>query len=52
MVKDADVVVENFRAGVKHKLKVDYETLKNKSKIIYASGSGFGQNSPLEPPML
>ena len=48
MVKDADVVVENFRAGVAHKLKVDYETLKKiNPKIIYASGSGFGQNSPL-----
>src|SRR5262245_11927362 len=28
MVKDADVVVENFRAEVKHRLKVDYETLR------------------------
>lgn len=48
MVKDADVVVENFRVGVAEKLKVDYESLKAiNPKIIYASGSGFGQNSPL-----
>ena len=48
MVKDADVVVENFRAGVSKKLKVDYETLKAiNPRLIYASGSGFGQYGPL-----
>lgn len=48
MVKEADVVVENFRVGVSKKLKVDYETLKAiNPKIIYASGSGFGQYGPL-----
>ncbi|ATD55245.1 CaiB/BaiF CoA transferase family protein [Clostridium chauvoei] len=48
MVKDADVVVENFRGGVSKKLGVDYETLKKiNPKIIYASGSGFGQYGPL-----
>lgn len=48
MVKDADIVVENFRVGVSKKLKVDYDTLKNiNPKIIYASGSGFGQYGPL-----
>ncbi|WP_242873556.1 CaiB/BaiF CoA transferase family protein [Eubacterium barkeri] len=48
LVRDADVVVENFRAGVSKKLKVDYETLKAiNPKIIYASGSGFGQYGPL-----
>ncbi len=48
MVKEADVVVENFRAGVSQKLKVDYESLKAVNpRIIYASGSGFGQYGPL-----
>lgn len=48
MVKDADVVVENYRVGVSKKLKVDYDTLKTiNPKIIYASGSGFGQYGPL-----
>ena len=48
LVKDADVVVENFRVGVSKKLKVDYETLKKiNPSIIYASGSGFGQYGPL-----
>lgn len=47
LVKEADVVVENFRVGVTKKLKVDYETLKKINPgIIYASGSGFGQYGP------
>ena len=43
----ADVIVENFRADVKHRLKVDYDSVKavNES-IIYASISGFGQDGP------
>ena len=43
----ADVIVENFRADVKYRLKVDYESVKavNQS-IIYASISGFGQDGP------
>lgn len=49
MVKDADVVVENFRPGVAERLKVDYETLKKiNPRIIYSAGSGFGQTSPLK----
>lgn len=43
----ADVVVENFKAEVKHRLKVDYESVKAVSPaIIYASISGFGQDGP------
>ena len=43
----ADVIVENFRADVKHRLKVDYDSVKavNES-VIYASISGFGQDGP------
>ncbi len=48
MVKEADVLVENFRVGVSKKLKVDYDTIKAiNPRIIYASGSGFGQYGPL-----
>ena len=48
LVKDADAVVENYRPGVTKKLGVDYETLKKiNPKIIYASGSGFGQTGPI-----
>jgi crotonobetainyl-CoA:carnitine CoA-transferase CaiB-like acyl-CoA transferase len=47
MVRDADVVVENFRAEVKHRLKVDYETLRRiNPRIVYGSISGFGQDGP------
>ncbi len=47
MVKKADIVVENFRAPVKHNLKIDYDTLKQiNRRLIYASISGFGQDGP------
>ncbi|MCA1647344.1 MAG: CoA transferase [Chloroflexi bacterium] len=47
MVSDADVVVENFRPDVKHRLGIDYETLsKNNPRLIYGSISGFGQTGP------
>jgi len=47
LVRTADVLVENFRPDVKHKLKIDYETLeKINPKLIYASISGFGQDGP------
>ena len=47
MVKQADVVVENFRPDVKSRLGIDYESLKKINKsIVYASISGFGQDGP------
>lgn len=47
MVKDADVLVENYRPGVKHRLGIDYETLRPLNpRLIYASISGFGQSGP------
>ena len=47
MVKDADVVVENWRPDVKFKLGVDYESLAAVNpRIILASISGFGQDGP------
>jgi len=47
MVKSADVVVENMRTPVKHKLGFDYETLANiNPRIILGSISGFGQDGP------
>ena len=48
LVKDADFVCENYKGGVTKKLKIDYDTLKEiNPKLIYVSGSGFGQTSPL-----
>lgn len=47
LVKDADVIVENFRPDVKFRLGIDYETLKAiNPRIVYASISGFGQDGP------
>ena len=47
MVADADVVVENFRPDVKHRLGIDYETLsKTNPRLVYGSISGFGQSGP------
>ncbi len=48
LVKDADVLVENYKGGVTKKLKIDYETIRKiNPNIIYASGSGFGQYGPI-----
>ena len=47
LTKTADVLVENFRPDVKHKLGIDYETLAAVNpRLIYASISGFGQDGP------
>ena len=47
LVKISDVVVDNYRAGVTKRLKVDYDTLKQiNPKIICCSISGFGQEGP------
>ena len=49
MAKSADVVVENYRSTVKHKLGVDYEAVKKVNpRIVYGSISGFGQDGPYE----
>jgi crotonobetainyl-CoA:carnitine CoA-transferase CaiB-like acyl-CoA transferase len=43
----ADVVVENYRPDVKHRLGVDWETLSAENpRLVYASISGFGQEGP------
>ncbi len=48
LAKTADVIVENFRPGVKKRLGIDYDTLSAENPgLIYASISGFGQDGPL-----
>ncbi len=43
----ADVVVENFSAGVMTRLGLGYETLKLENpRLIYASMSGYGNSGP------
>jgi crotonobetainyl-CoA:carnitine CoA-transferase CaiB-like acyl-CoA transferase len=47
LVSRADVVVENFRPDVKHRLGIDYETLAAVNpRLVYGSISGFGQTGP------
>jgi len=47
LVKSADVVVENYRPDVKHRLGIDYESLARENpRLVYASISGFGQDGP------
>ena len=47
LAKDADVVVENYRPDVKHRLGIDYESLRQiNPRIVYGSISGFGQEGP------
>src|ERR1043165_3196426 len=47
LVATAEVVLENFRPDVKHRLGIDYESLsKVNPRLVYASISGFGQTGP------
>ncbi|MCZ6888777.1 MAG: CoA transferase [Gammaproteobacteria bacterium] len=47
LAETADVVVENYRPGVKHRLGIDYEAVRKiNARIVYASISGFGQDGP------
>jgi formyl-CoA transferase len=47
LTERADVIVENYRPDVKHRLGIDYETLRAiNPRLIYASISGFGQEGP------
>ena len=48
LAASADVLLENFRPGVMNRLGLGYETVKEVNPaIVYASISGFGQESPL-----
>jgi formyl-CoA transferase len=47
LARRADVIVENYKSDVKHRLGVDYETVKKiNPRIVYGSISGFGQDGP------
>lgn len=46
-VEKADVLVENFRPRAKHRLRIDFDTLKAiNPRLVYASISGFGEDGP------
>jgi crotonobetainyl-CoA:carnitine CoA-transferase CaiB-like acyl-CoA transferase len=43
----ADVIVENYKSDVKHRLGIDYEAVRKVNpRIVYGSISGFGQDGP------
>jgi CoA:oxalate CoA-transferase len=50
LVRQADVLVENYRPGVMARLGLDYTTLKTVHPgLVYAACSGFGQTGPYSP---
>jgi formyl-CoA transferase len=47
LCEHADVVVENYRPDVKHRLGIDYEDVRARNpRVVYGSISGFGQDGP------
>jgi formyl-CoA transferase len=49
LAKDADVIIENMRANVKHRLGIDYQSIRAiNPRIVYGSISGFGQDGPYQ----
>jgi crotonobetainyl-CoA:carnitine CoA-transferase CaiB-like acyl-CoA transferase len=47
LLKDADVLIENYRRGTMEKMGFDYEALHALNpKLIYCSISGFGRTGP------
>lgn len=47
LVREVDVLVENFTPGAMRRLGLDYETLHAISpRLVYGSCSGFGQSGP------
>jgi formyl-CoA transferase len=48
MVAKADVVIENMRVAVKHRLRIAYDDLiAVNPRLVYGSISGFGQTGPI-----
>ncbi len=49
MVRDADVLIQNFRPRVAGKLGIDYATLSAiNPRLVYGSISGYGEDGPLK----
>ncbi len=47
LVKQSDVVINNFKTGTMDRLGLSYDTLKEVNpKIVYASITGFGEDGP------
>ncbi len=48
LLREADVVVENFHPGVADRLGIDSSVRAVNQKVVYCSISGFGQSGPLK----
>ncbi|WP_305767998.1 CaiB/BaiF CoA transferase family protein [Candidatus Epulonipiscium viviparus] len=47
LIKQADILIENFRPGIMDKLGLGYEDVKKiNSKIVYGTVSGYGLDGP------
>jgi formyl-CoA transferase len=47
LARDVDIIVENYRPGVKERLGIDYKAMRQVNpRLIYGSISGFGQSGP------
>jgi len=47
LLKDADVVIENYRMGTMERLGLGYETLREDNpRLVYCAISGFGRSGP------
>lgn len=47
LARDADVFVENFRTGVSHRLRIDYDTIRGiNPHIVYCTVAGWGETGP------
>lgn len=48
LVKDADVLIENYKAGDLSRYGLDYKSLRQvNNRLIYCSITGFGQTGPM-----
>lgn len=48
LIQEYDIVIEQFRPGVMHKLGLGYEDLKDSNPaLIYCSLTGYGQTGPM-----
>ncbi|RBW62723.1 CaiB/BaiF CoA-transferase family protein [Ruegeria sp. A3M17] len=47
LIRDADVLIENFKVGGLKKFGLDYDSVKQiNPRLVYASVTGFGQDGP------
>ncbi|HEY0296164.1 MAG TPA: CoA transferase [Bordetella sp.] len=48
LVRQADVLVHNFRPGVPERLRIDFETLRAANpRLVYCAMTGYGDRGPL-----